>query len=182
VVLLTGYMAGMVRETLGDRYAGMRLRYCVEPEPLGTGGALRLALPLVTTPAVLLLNGDSYCDVSVAELRDFHGRHAADASLTLSYRANTAHCGHVLAAGDRIGGFAEKAVGGPGWANAGVYLINRDTIETIPAGRAVSLEREVLPAWATHRRLFGLRWAGSFLDIGSPETYGEAEAYLRAAS
>ena len=72
VVLLTGYAADEVRDALGDRYGRMRLRYSVEPAPLGTAGALRLALPLLAAPAVLLLNGDSYCDADLGAFRRSH--------------------------------------------------------------------------------------------------------------
>src|SRR5688500_791882 len=57
VVLLTGHGAGLVRSALGDAHGGLLLRYSPEPAPLGTAGALRLALPLLSSPAVLLLNG-----------------------------------------------------------------------------------------------------------------------------
>src|SRR5437879_601155 len=62
VVLLTGYGAEQVRDALGATYAGMRLVHAAEPAPLGTAGALRHALPHLRSPAVLLMNGDSYCD------------------------------------------------------------------------------------------------------------------------
>src|SRR5438105_3788922 len=66
VVLLTGFQAGQVRRTLGETYAGMRLLYSEEPAPLGTAGAVRWALDKLSLPTILLLNGDSYCDVHLS--------------------------------------------------------------------------------------------------------------------
>ena len=73
VVLLTGYRAEQVRAAFGESYSGIRLRDSAEPVPLGTGGAARRALPLLSAPTILLLNGDSYCAVDL----DASGRSAA---------------------------------------------------------------------------------------------------------
>jgi D-glycero-alpha-D-manno-heptose 1-phosphate guanylyltransferase len=182
VVLLTGYMAELVQGTLGDSYAGMRLHYSTEATPFGTGGALRLALPLLASPTVLLLNGDSYCDVALHEFWAFHGREQALVSLALSERADTARFGKVRVIENRIDRFEEKqASRGAGWINAGVYLIDRAAIEEMPRGRAVSLEREMFPVWAARGCLRGFRGTGKFLDIGTPESYAEAETFFRAA-
>src|SRR5437667_6347363 len=72
VVLLTGHRAEQVQSTFGESYAGMGLRYSAEPAPLGTGGAVRRALPLFSAPTILLLNGDSYCDVDLDAFVERH--------------------------------------------------------------------------------------------------------------
>jgi D-glycero-alpha-D-manno-heptose 1-phosphate guanylyltransferase len=182
VVLLTGYMADMVQTTLGDTYRGMRLAYSPEPAPLGTGGALRLALPLISTPTVLLLNGDSYCDVPLPVFWDAHCRQRAAVSLTVCEVLDTGRFGRVHLSGDRVVRFEEKQnAGGTGWINAGVYIIDRAALDEIPSGRPVSLERAMFPAWASHGRIHGFCCAGRFLDIGTPESYTEAETFFRAA-
>ena len=61
VVLCTGYMGEQVRSAFGDSYGGMCLSYSQESSPLGTAGALRLALPLFKSSSVLVMNGDSFC-------------------------------------------------------------------------------------------------------------------------
>ena len=181
VALLTGYMAEMVRTTLGDTYAGMRLVYSAEPSPLGTGGALRLALPLLSS-TVLVLNGDSFCDVPLAKFWNFHCQQRATVSMTLSAVTDTGRYGRVCIANDRIEQFEEKKEGGgPGWINAGVYLIERAALEDIPVGQPVSLERDMFPAWASGSHVHGFRCTGRFLDIGTPASYAEAEKFFRAA-
>lgn len=182
VVLLTGYQAEVVQATLGTSYAGMRLAYSPEPSPLGTAGALRLARPLLLSPAVLLLNGDSYCDVALADFWDFHRRRGAAFSLVLHRVADTGRFGQVHVEGGRVARFEEKhAAGGAGWINGGVYLMNRPLLDEVPAGRPVSLERELFPAWAARGCLHGFCCDGRFLDIGTPESYAAAEAFFRAA-
>jgi NDP-sugar pyrophosphorylase family protein len=179
VVLLTGYRAEQVRAALGETYAGLRLHHAPEPEPLGTGGALRRVLGRLASPRVLVLNGDSLADVNLGALEDFHHERGAAGSLVLAWADDTARYGTVDVAPDgRITGFAEKRAGGAGWINAGVYLFERELIEAIPAGRFVSLERELFPQWADSGGLYGFCCRTSFLDIGTPESYAQAEVFV----
>jgi NDP-sugar pyrophosphorylase family protein len=74
-----------------------------------------------------------------------------------------------------ITSFVEKGAStGPGWVNAGIYLLSRAVLESIPPDRAVSIERETFPAWVG-RGLFAFPMSGKFLDIGTPETYVSAQ-------
>jgi D-glycero-alpha-D-manno-heptose 1-phosphate guanylyltransferase len=182
VVLLTGHGAGQVRAALGGEYAGMRLTYSTEPAPLGTAGAVRRALPLLRAPAVLLMNGDSYCELDLDAFGRSHRSWPGGVSLALAHVADASRFGGVHVAPDgRVVRFGEKESGRrPGWVNAGVYFFRRGLLDEIPAGRPVSLEREVLPGWIAAGRVRGFR-GGRFIDIGTPESYGEAEAFFSAA-
>jgi NDP-sugar pyrophosphorylase family protein len=184
VVLLTGDRAAQVREALGETYAGLRLIYSAEPTPLGTAGALRRALPHLSAPAVLLLNGDSYCDVNLDAFRLFHREQGAGVSLVLARVAGASRFGQVrVGRGGRIVRFAEKCEArGAGWINAGVYLLDRGLIEEAPLRRPLSLERDLLPGWVAGGRVCGFQCEGRFLDIGTPESYAEAEMFFRCAS
>lgn len=180
-VLCTGHGADTVRETLGDLAAGVRLCYSEEPEPLGTAGALRHALALVTSRTALVLNGDSLCDLDVAELWRFHHAHAATATIGLATSIDPARFGRVeIDANWRVLRFAEKDAATPPkpvWINAGLYLIAADALAAIPPQRRVSLERETLPA-LLGGPLFGFPGAQRFLDIGVPEDYAKAARFV----
>jgi NDP-sugar pyrophosphorylase family protein len=179
-LLLAGYRAEQLLQTLGDSYQGMRLVYHVERSPLGTAGAVRQALDLIRTPAVLLLNGDSWCEVDLTLFRDFHEQQPASPSLVLSRVSDTSRFGRVQVDEDgTIGHFEEKGASpGPGWINAGIYLLPRDDLVSLPPDRPLSLEREVLPGWVAQRRVRGYRCPGRFLDMGTPGSYASAEAFL----
>jgi histidinol-phosphate phosphatase family protein len=181
VVLCTGYLGAQVKETFGDRYRRLRLTYSQEQSPLGTGGALRLAAPLLASDPVLALNGDSYCDADLPALLNWHRAHRAEATLLLTHVPDTQRYGRVnVDESGRILEFVEKGrLGGPGWVNAGIYLLGQRLLQNIPATGAVSLEREVFPAWIG-RRLCGCSGSGQFLDIGTPESYASAEAFFAA--
>src|SRR5207244_10428609 len=88
-VLLTGHLGDQVERAAGTTHAAMELHYSRESEPLGTAGALRRALPLLATPTVLLLNGDSYCRVNLAGFAAWHGRRRADLSMVLAHVADS---------------------------------------------------------------------------------------------
>jgi len=179
VVLCTGYMGQMVREAFGSTYRTMTLAYSPEPAPLSTAGALRLALPLLRSDPVLVMNGDSYCDTDLGAFAAwFQGRYARHA-LLLTHVADTARYGHVeMDADGLITRFVEKTGSHvPGFINAGIYLIGRELLGTIPEGRAVSLEREIFPS-IIGKDFAGFSNQGQFIDIGTPESYQEAEAFF----
>ncbi len=178
VVLCAGYKAEEVAATIGANYRGMSIRYSTEPRPLGTAGALGHALPLLESDPVLALNGDSYCEVDLAAFHEAHDRH--NATLVVTEVGDTSRFGRVVFdERGAITGFAEKGgATGRGWINAGVYLLGRAVLESIPTGRVVSIERETFPAWVG-RGLYAFCARGKFVDIGTPDSYASAQVLLR---
>jgi histidinol-phosphate phosphatase family protein len=182
-ILCTGFKGEQVREALGDSYGPIQLLYSQETEPLGTAGAFAQALPLSddSDEPILAMNGDAYCAADLCTFAAFHFEKRASASLLLVHMPDTSRYGRVTCDPDgRVKRFDEKTPNaGPGDINAGIYLLSREFLRSIPRGRAVSIERETFPAWIG-RGLFGCR-AGTtrFIDIGTPESYAQAESYLR---
>ena len=179
VVLGTGYLGEQVESYFGDgRRIGLEIAYSREPEPLGTGGAIRLALGRLSSPA-LILNGDSYCQCDLAALAALSDQRGADFVMAVREVADASRYGRVRVEGaDRLAGFEEK--GGaeqPGLINTGIYLCNRDIVAGIPAGRPVSFERETIPS-ALARPCHVFRTSGIFIDIGVPDDYQRAQALL----
>lgn len=180
-VILAGYGADLVREALGDGAAlGVALEYSVESEPLGTGGALRLAERFVDGPA-LVVNGDTLgeCDPWTLE-RDRWERGVVGA--VALYRVGDANArGRVEHAAGLVARFVEKdpAWRGPAWVNGGQYAFSPALWRHLPAG-ASSLERDVLPGLAAAGLLAGSEVQGRFWDIGTPEEHARAERELSA--
>lgn len=179
VVLCVGYMAEQVRATFGNEYLGMQIAYSEETAPLGTGGALRLALGQLESDPSLVLNGDSFCRAPLADFLAFYRWHDARAALLLTRVPDARRFGRVaIAPDDRVVRFEEKNnAAGPAWINAGVYLISRERLESIPPATSVSLERDVFP-YRLDDGLYGYRADAPFLDIGTPESYAEAAEFL----
>lgn len=180
VVLCTGYMGEQVQDQLGESYQGMQLLYSREEQPLGTGGAIIQALPLLTSDTILVLNGDSYCETVLPASLEWHQDRQARATVVLAHVDEGARYGQVqINSEGRIERFCEKNptyIGG-GWINSGVYWFEREVLAGLPAGRALSLEKEVLGAWSGDG-LYGYREYGRFLDIGVPEDHARAERFL----
>ena len=179
VVICTGYRGEQVRATFGDSYGDMDLLYSHESSPLGTAGALRLALPLIGSDPVLVMNGDSFCDVDLSFFWNWHRQHEARASMVLVEAADVGRFGSVeVNTARKVIGFQEKDMTNhAGWINAGIYLIASSLIETIPKAGMVSLERTMFPAWVGCG-LYGYQSKGKFLDIGTPENFAAAEEFF----
>ncbi|MDP3027973.1 MAG: nucleotidyltransferase family protein [Deltaproteobacteria bacterium] len=179
VILCTGYMADRLQEVYGDTYKSLRLLYSQEDGPLDTGGALRLALPLLKSDPVLVMNGDSYIHVDLNSYVEWFLRMDRMASLLLTRVSDTGRYGIVKVEKDEsILAFEEKGIArGSGWINAGVYLVKKSLLGSIPQGKAFSLEREFFPS-LVGKGLFGYQCKGKFIDIGTPESYRTAENFF----
>jgi mannose-1-phosphate guanylyltransferase len=175
VILSCGFMAERVRSVLGDGSdLGIKLCYLEEPEPLGTGGALKFAEDLLDQ-RFFMLNGDVLTDMDLTAQLEQHERTGARATLALIPVEDPSAYGLVRRNDDcSVKEFVEKP--GPeqidtNLINAGAYIIERDVLDGMaPAGTAISIERELFPA-LVRKGLFGYEASGYWLDIGTPERY-----------
>ena len=180
-ILCIGYLGEQVRGQFGSRHGNVDLAYSQETELLGTAGALRLALPSLETEVACVMNGDSFCDLDLTDFWAWHGRKRAFISMALANASDTSRYGAVeVDAADRIGRFAEKHPGGgPGWINAGVYLLPYRFIAEVPEGEQVSLEQDIL-ARSVGEDMCGYRAGTRFIDIGTPTSYRRAARFFAA--
>ena len=181
IVLCTGHLHEVVENHFHDgRRLGLQIEYSREDVALGTGGALRLALAGMRDPVVLVLNGDSYCRFDLAKLEAAHFTQSAAATMHLVKMDDCRRFGAVeMNADGSVSSFVEKPVSRYGCCvNSGVYVMRRESIESIPDKRKISLEREVLPA-LIGRGLFGIVGDGPFIDIGTPESFALAQEFVR---
>jgi NDP-sugar pyrophosphorylase family protein len=182
IVICAGVGADQLRAALGDGAAlGARIAWSVESEPLGTGGALALAAPHVNGP-VLVVNGDTLVDADPWTLERARWSSGAEGALALFEVADAASRGRVECDQEgRIVRFVEKdtAHRGAAWVSGGLYAFSPRLWGRLPEGSS-SLERDVLPAMAADRQLVGVRLAGAFRDIGTPEEWERAELELGA--
>lgn len=172
ICLAVGYQWRAIRDYYQDgTNLGLTLRYSIESEPLGTGGAIKKAAAQLSQ-VFLVLNGDSYVEIDFRALIKFHQSMGAAVSLAVTECHYPDRYGVVTVARDgRITSFSEKPRStGPATINAGVYVINREFAEAMPDGIPLSFEKEVLPQ-RTSAGLFALKVDGFFVDIGTPAFY-----------
>jgi NDP-sugar pyrophosphorylase family protein len=127
------------------------------------------------------MNGDSYIDADLTAFVAWHRESQADVSVIVAPRDAREDCGAVHVAEDaRVLGFAEKQSSSAApYLNAGVYVISRRTLYSVPVGIKVSLETELFPQWlAEGRSVRAFICPGTCLDIGTPERYRSAQESL----
>jgi D-glycero-alpha-D-manno-heptose 1-phosphate guanylyltransferase len=178
VVLAVGYQQEKIRQTIAaaGEFA-FKIEFSQEASALGTGGAARQALEFVDGDRFMLLNGDSFVDVDLLAFTQFHNKKAADLTMVVKREANTSRFGSVAVRDLRIVDFLEKAAStGAGLINAGVYVVERGLMAQFSLGEAFSLEA-ALPELLDNN-CYAFECNNKFIDIGLPETYEVAGAYL----
>lgn len=176
-VLLTGHHAHMVRDHFGASFRGCPIEYSDESQPLGTGGAVAAALPLLEERFVLM-NGDTYIDADLHGLGRLLDHHQL--ALALAAVHDASRFGGVDVAEGRILKLIEKGRAGPGLINAGVYAMHRSLVARFPARAAFSFEREVLEPLIARMHPAYILARGAFFDIGVPEDYRAAQRWFTA--
>jgi mannose-1-phosphate guanylyltransferase len=168
VVLACGYRPDAIRAHFGDE-----LDYVVEPEPLGTGGAIAHAARALSETFVVA-NGDVLTDLDLSALVRFHRDREARMTLALHPVDDPSRYGVVVTAADgAVTAFVEKPAPGTAPAvtiNAGTYVVEPGVLDLIPDGRAVSVEYDVFPL-LVGAGLYAHGSDGYWRDIGTPESY-----------
>ena len=181
-VLCVGHQAELIEKHFGDgsRF-GFSVQYSFE-EPgklMGTAGALRLAKDHAQ-PFAMAMNGDTYLDVNYAEVLEHHVSRRENGvlgTLAVSRLDDASRFGTVLLneSEEFVTGFQEKSkspAGQGGWLNAGVYVLERDLLDDIPADRPVSIERDTFPQLLNAgAKLAAYRCQAPFYDIGTPDDF-----------
>jgi len=177
LVMCTGYMADQIEDYFGSGEKwDVSIVYSRELQPLGTAGAIKLAVPyLQGASEFIVMNGDSFMEVDLDRLLEFHRKSHAIASLAARRVDNAARYGTLQLAGNgRVSAFLEKTgEESPGLVNAGVYIFNHELLKKIPDGPC-SLEKDVFPG-LLGRGIYALEQQGVFIDIGTPEDYARAQ-------
>ena len=163
----------------GDQIAGVNLTYAIDPEPLGTAGAIRFsALAGGIGERFVVVNGDVLTDLDVTELVTAHIQRGAEATIALTRVSDPSAFG-VVATDEqgRVLAFVEKPA--PEEApsdliNAGTYVYEPAVLERIPDGVAASAERQLFPGMVASGRLFAFPSPAYWIDAGT------FPAYLRA--
>ena len=176
LVLATSYLSEVFIPYFGDGSKwGINLRYAVEKEPLGTGGAIANAAAHLdkgpSDEAVIIFNGDVLSQHNLSAQIDFHKEANADVTLHLIQVEDARAFGCVPTSADgQVEAFLEKMENPvTNWINAGCYVFSRAVIDSIPRDTVVSVERETFPGLINDkRRVFGYKEAAYWLDIGNP--------------
>lgn len=185
LILAVGYLHAQLQQHFGGAYCGVPITWSIEYTPLGTGGALLAGWQLSARDRpVLVLNGDTFFDVSLAAMHRTLAAHAADGVIAVfEAHPDARYAGIVTDADGRVRSFGGQPPQQSAWMNGGAYLLAPSFFERACAyaGRAASLESEILPAvLAGGGTLYAHHASGRFIDIGIAEDYRRAAEVLGA--
>lgn len=176
VILSLNYQPRRIEEIFGEGDGlGIRVRYVVEPMPLGTGGAIRYAGDSLTE-SVVVFNGDVLTQIDLAAVLRLHRERKAKATIVLTPVDNPRAYGLVETDADgNVRRFLEK----PGedeitcnTINAGIYVLEPDTFDRIPKDTAWSIERSFFPSLIERGETFvAYVYDGYWIDIGTQAKY-----------
>ena len=179
VILPAGYMPQAITEYFGDgSRLDMKITYVIEEVPLGTAGAIKNVEEHIRGP-FFMLNGDVLTSLDLTAMMDFHRQKGGLGALHLIKVEDPSAFGCVVHdANGRVSAFIEKPPreeAPTDEINAGTYLLEREVLDLIPAGRPVSIERETFPRiLAEGNALYAFTTKDYWMDVGRPEHYLDA--------
>jgi D-glycero-alpha-D-manno-heptose 1-phosphate guanylyltransferase len=177
VIISTGHRAEAIVSTFKDSYHGLKIEFSNEEMPLGTGGAVKLAMRRVRGANVFVLNGDTIFKAGLSGLESAFLRDKADIAIALKDAPSCERYGRVvLDAKNRIVELREKGVKSGGLINAGVSLMRRGVLDKMPD--AFSFEADFLCKELSSLKIVGVPFDGYFIDIGIPDDYLRAQQEL----
>jgi len=144
IILAVGYKKEVIINYFGYKFKSADLIYSIEDVPLGTGGGIRKALEMTSGRQVLIINGDTYFNLPIGELDQFHSEGNFDLTMCLKPMEHFDRYGTVTVDQNRVIGMKDKQPCFSGLINGGVYLINREIIEKFKVGIAFSFEKDFL--------------------------------------
>ncbi len=181
ITLSVGYRADLIQAHFGRSYRGARIRYVVETEPLGTGGAVAFAMSQAGDASCLVLNGDTFLDVDLRALLAWYREQPEDIAMVLANVPDLARYGAVTTRDGRVTGFVAKGQSGPGAINAGVYVIRAGVFARFGLEGRFSLESDLLQAHCAALLPRAFVTDAFFIDIGVPEDFDRAQRLFDAA-
>ncbi|MDG6217941.1 MAG: NDP-sugar synthase [Candidatus Thermoplasmatota archaeon] len=182
IILAVNYQKRQIEKYLQSLQLNKNIIVNDEPEPLGTGGAVKFAESHLTD-RFLVLNSDIICSLDLTHMIQFHKRKDAMSTISLWPVENVSEFGVVdMKDGGHITGFVEKPKpedAPSNLINAGAYLLEREILDYIEPGKLVSMEKEIFPQIIKDtNRFYGYQFDGYWMDIGRITSYLNVHEFL----
>lgn len=179
-VFALGYKSEAFTQFLDAVLHGDAYIISLEDEPLGTGGAVRLACNVTINDNILVTNGDTLFNADIQTVATFHTEKSAECTLSLKPMKDVDRYGAVeLDEEGRVKDFKEKQYFAEGLINGGVYILNVEAFKGKHFPGKFSFEKDYLERYCGEGKIFGLAQDGYFIDIGIPEDYEKAQHELK---
>lgn len=173
IIFCTGYLSEKIEKYFknGNNW-GVNITYSKESKPLGTGGAIKYAENLILEDNFLVMNGDSFFDIDLTKLVNYHFNKKALATIALVKIKDATRYGIVEINKDgEIERFIEKRnCSNSNLINGGIYILNKAVFNFITKDKKISLEKEIFPK-LIGKGFYGISFDNYFIDIGIPKDY-----------
>lgn len=178
IIISVGYQYDKITNYFGEKYENCELMYSIEHEPLGTGGAIQYALNKTESEDVLILNGDTFFDVSLKDMISFHRLQESDLTVALKYLKDFDRYNRVLLADSKILKFEEKQYNLDGNINGGIYILKKKILQELNFAAKFSFEDDFLKRYFDKIKCHGFIADGYFIDIGIVQDYERGQVEL----
>ena len=178
-ILCVSYMSEKIIDHFGDDFRGVTVKYSIEEEPLGTGGAVKQAFDLYNLEDAVVINGDSFIKMNYAQF--YEQSKGQILSIALKFMADASRYGLVETSQHVITKFNEKSSEmKSGLINAGIYFINKCLWQHAPMKKKFSFEKDILEKHIQELNTAYFKTEDYFIDIGVPESYAKAQKELKS--
>ena len=170
VILAVGYKKEIIKNHFKEKYRNIEIIYSNEDKPLGTGGAIKKALTLAKDEDIFIINGDTFFNVDLEEMYQFHKKNNSKLTLAIKEMEKFDRYGSLILEGYKIVKFEEKKYIDKGYINGGIYLIKKELL-TKDEKESFSFEKDILENESLKIKKYAYKSEGYFIDIGIPEDY-----------
>jgi len=178
VIFSVYYKYELIKNHYGSSYNGMKISYSIDSEALGTGGAIKAAIPKSKNDHIFIINGDTYFNINLFHLFNNHVNNNNDITLSLKPMTNFERYGFVET--DSVGqvhSLKEKKYRNYGKIDGGIYLINRNVFNSLESRKKFSFNDFIMNN-ISNLKVGSLLFDELFIDIGIPEDYDKAYKVL----
>lgn len=178
VIFSIGYLGDQIIDHFGQSWNGLELIYISEKEPLGTGGAIAACMDKIVNDHVVVVNGDTFCQIDLKRMMASHVETHADISIALKEMFNFERYGVVDVKGHKIKRFNEKRKVTKGFINTGTYCLNKNIFKINNMPDKFSFETDFMQKKINQLNSNAFITQGYFIDIGMPDDYQKAQIEL----
>lgn len=177
VYISIGYKAEYFKKSLGAKYKNIEIFYISEEEELGTGGAILNSIKYIKSERVLVMNGDSYCDINLFDFKNSFKSYY-DILIVVTKVNNSERYGSIITnSNGKIVKFNEKKKSENSLINAGIYIISKIFFKSLNFNDRFSLENDVLSECAKNN-FYSWYKKAKFIDIGTPQSLMQASKFF----
>lgn len=170
---------GFNHNLIVDYFKNTELKYIIEEEPLGTGGAIKKALSQISDfENIVILNGDTFFNIDYDKLVELHLKTRSDITIGSKIIQKPYRYGTMEIENSKVIDFKEKKEIEEGVVNCGIYIINKSILKYFPSEEKFSFEKEILENQIQKLKISTLVSDSYFIDIGIPEDYNKAISEL----